>query len=301
MNHESPIGHLKLKIGIMILAATISLGSIVIAGSKNIYPTPAATISVIVTTTEIEKATPEPTPTATPKPIDPTPPIVIDVPIVDLSQFKLDGLFPNAILKETGDMGQKYLDDIVFLGDSTTYGLKAYGMLSNGFYTTQVWTPLNGTLLINTANTTAIYYPETGQEIILAEALKLKQPKMLVITLGVNGVAYLSPSQIANEYAAIIDNIRNASPNTKIILQSIFPVTYDYALSYCINNQNINGANYAIAQLAEIKGVKFLNTATVLKDAYGYLNHDLDNGDGLHLNPDGFTLELNYIRTHGFK
>ena len=39
---------------------------------------------------------------------------------------------PTTVLGETEDAGSEYIDKLVFIGDSTTYGLKAYGMLSGG-------------------------------------------------------------------------------------------------------------------------------------------------------------------------
>ena len=44
----------------------------------------------------------------------------------------------STILGETADAGQEYIDKLTFLGDSTTYGLRYYKMLSGGTDTTQV-------------------------------------------------------------------------------------------------------------------------------------------------------------------
>lgn len=45
-------------------------------------------------------------------------------------------------LGETADAGDEYISKMVFIGDSTTYGLKAYEVLDGS----QVWTPSSGTL-----------------------------------------------------------------------------------------------------------------------------------------------------------
>ena len=79
----------------------------------------------------------------------------------------------------------------MFLGDSTTYGLKFYGMLSGGKDTNRVWTPQSGTLTLNFWKTTGIVYPETGTEIVMTEAVTLSKPEILCITLGVNGITML--------------------------------------------------------------------------------------------------------------
>ena len=49
---------------------------------------------------------------------------------------------------ESTDEEKTYIDKLIFIGDSTTYGLKYYGVLSEGKSTTQVWTPSSGTLAL---------------------------------------------------------------------------------------------------------------------------------------------------------
>ena len=209
--------------------------------------------------------------------------------------------FKGTALELTEDAGQEYIDNIIFLGDSTTYGLKAYRMLKDEKETLQVWTPLNGTLLLSRATSVNLYYPDTKEEITVAEAAKRKKPSMMVITLGVNGVSFMNEAQFKDAYISLINVIKEASPDTKIILQSIFPVSAKYDTSKGIDNDKINAANIWVAEVAQECGVKFLYTATALRDSTGYyLNESFQNGDGLHLNEKGFEKELNYIRTHAF-
>ena len=66
---------------------------------------------------------------------------------------------PTTILGETADAGQAYIDKLTFLGDSTTYGLWYYNVLTGGRETNQVWTPKSGTLaLFNYATATGSPY-----------------------------------------------------------------------------------------------------------------------------------------------
>jgi hypothetical protein len=95
-------------------------------------------------------------------------------------------------LAETADAGQAYVDKLTFLGDSTTNGLKAYGVLTGGTSTTQVWTPASGTLTLSNQSFATIVYPDTGAEMTIVDAVTAKQPEYLVITLGVNGVSSLA-------------------------------------------------------------------------------------------------------------
>ena len=207
----------------------------------------------------------------------------------------------SVVLGETEDAGQEYIDKLTFLGDSTTYGLKYYEVLSGGKNTTQVWTPASGTLTLYNYATATIVFPEDGQEISIVDAVTRKQPEYLVITLGVNGVAEMDEDWFKQDYTALVQSIQAASPNTKIICNSIYPVENDYEYINSINNTNIPQANEWIKAVAEATGCKYADSASVLKAEDGSLREDYGNGDGIHLNADGFNAVLQYLRTHAYQ
>ena len=207
----------------------------------------------------------------------------------------------SVVLGETEDAGQAYIDKMVFLGDSTTYGLKYYEVLSGGKNTQQVWTPESGTLSLFNYATATIVFPETGEEISIVDAVTRKQPEYLVITLGVNGVSQMDEDWFKTDYTALVQSIQAASPDTKIICNSIYPVENDYEQIESINNTNIPQANEWIKAVAEATGCKYADSASVLKAEDGSLREDYGNGDGIHLNADGFNAVLNYLRTHAYQ
>lgn len=204
----------------------------------------------------------------------------------------------SAILSETEDAGSEYLNSIIFLGDSTTYGLKCYRMLNGGRETTQVWTPASGTLTLSAALYTNIVYPETGTEMPVREAVLRKRPPIMIITLGINGISFMDETYFKASYTALIQEIQQASPDTVIILQSIFPVARSYTDHPKINNPSIREANGWIMDLADACGVFYLDTASALADSEGFLPENYHNGDGMHLNEVSFAVELEYIRCH---
>ena len=252
---------------------------------------PAATAepSAEPTTEPSPEVSPEVTPDTTP---DPTP-----TPFPGHAQ--IDTSSP-ALLRGTADMGQEYIDSITFLGDSTTYGLKAYAALTDGKKTKQVWTPSNGTLTLSYQGFVDIWYPEDEEEISIRAAVERKKPERMIITLGVNGIAFMEKDYFISEYTDLVTSIQEISPDTQIILQSIFPIASNYEYQKDINNVKICDANTWILSVAEATGTKFLNTYTVLIGNDGYMNDKYQNGDGLHLNGDGFAVVLDYIRTHGY-
>ena len=207
----------------------------------------------------------------------------------------------SVLLAETEDAGQEYIDKLTFLGDSTTYGLKYYEVLSGGKNTTQVWTPASGTLTLFNYATATIVFPEDGQEISIVDAVTRKLPEYLVITLGVNGVSMMDEDWFKTDYTALVQSIQAASPDTKIICNSIYPVENDYEQIESINNTNIPQANEWIKAVAEATGCKYADSASVLKAEEGCVREDYGNGDGIHLNAEGLNAVLNYLRTHAYQ
>ncbi len=212
---------------------------------------------------------------------------------------------PSTILAATMDLGQEYQDKLVFLGDSTTYGLSAYNVLPSY----QVWVPASGTLsLFNWAIETVQYYPQgdtvNAQSLSIADAAAAGQPEYLIVTLGLNGVSILDESQFRDYYTGLLQAIQAASPNTRLICQSIFPVIdpgYTGGNTEGLTNQQITAANGWILDIANQMGLRYLNTAEVLTDADGNLNISYCSGDGIHFTPDGYNAILQYIRSHAYQ
>lgn len=220
-----------------------------------------------------------------------------DAPRPIYTQAELLEMYPDTVLPKTDDEGQLYINDMIFIGDSTTHGMAFYGVLEGGKETTQVWTPKSGTLAMWNLLTECIVYPDDDTEMLIGDAIAVKQPKIVVLTLGVNGVSSLTEDQFKGYYSDLIDVIKEKSPETNIITQSIYPVC-DYYEIKSISMEKINRANSWIAELASEKGVYFLNTISALVNEKGYLNNDYCNGDGIHISREGFNVILEYIRTH---
>ncbi|MBE6700979.1 MAG: hypothetical protein E7582_03725 [Ruminococcaceae bacterium] len=240
---------------------------------------------------------------------DDTPQTSVEIPEEDKTEFKSDApkplythaelleLFDDTILDKSEDAGQEYIDDMIFIGDSTTHGMAYYGVLKGGKNTNQVWTPKSGTLAMWNLLTENIVYPEDDSEMSIADAIHLKTPKTVVLTLGVNGVSSLSEENFKKYYNDLVKIIKEKSPETNIILQSIYPVC-DYYEVKSISMEKINRANVWIAEIAKENEVYYLNTISALVGENGYLINDYCNGDGIHISKAGFEVILDYIRTH---
>ena len=202
-------------------------------------------------------------------------------------------------LSETPDAGLEYQDKIIFVGDSLTAHLINRGVLTGGKDTKQVWRCENNMMNLNSEITSAkIIYPETGEKMTVAQAAAVAKPEIMIITLGTDwGVSYLNESEFKACYASLIQAILAESPDTRIILQSIFPVTED-----CVNldNAKIDTANGWVKDIAAENGCRYLDTQSILKDDKNFLKEEYAESDGIHLRKDAYVAILEYIRTHAW-
>ena len=206
----------------------------------------------------------------------------------------------HTLLGESEDMGQDYIDKFVFLVDATNVGLRSYGVLSGGKNTTQVWRTPSGTLTLSGICEKKIIYPQNNVEMTVADAAAKSKPEYLIIALGFEGMNQISREKFVEEYTALIDAIKSASPDTKIILQSVYPIAS--RVKGKVSNAKIDELNSEIYSLAQSCGVKYLDTCTVIKDANGAMKDEYDNGGtGWNLNAKGFEAVLSYVRTHAYK
>lgn len=210
-----------------------------------------------------------------------------------------DGQSPTdpVILTATPDAGTDYQNSIIFVGDSLTAHLISRGVLTGGTNTKQVWRCENNMMNLNSEVTAAkIIYPETGEKLTIAEAAGRAKPAVMIITLGTDwGVSYLSEDEFKSCYTDLIKGIQAASPDTKIILQSIFPVTQECAT---LENAKIDNANKWVKAIASENGCRYLDTQSILKDENNSLKKEYAETDGIHLRKNAYVAILEYIRTH---
>ena len=150
-----------------------------------------------------------------------------------------------------------------------------------------------------------ILYPQTGEELTIKEAARKAQPEYLVITLGVTGgvSSNLEEEDFKRIYRTVVDGILEVSPDTKIILQSILPVTKVNQYEKTITNDKIIPFNGWVADLAKEyytaeKNVYYADTFSALVDEEGYMRAEYGSGDGLHPCLAGYQAILRYLRTH---
>ncbi len=214
------------------------------------------------------------------------------------------------ILAESADAGMAYIDSMIFFGESTTAHLRARGVLSGGNETKQVWQNDSGTMRLSSRITSElITYPETGESLTVAAACAAKQPDYIVLSFGLNGLTGFAANDAGKtsyvqNYSKLIRAIQQASPNTRIILQTVYPIcqvgNFTEDLS-TLNSYILTLNSYLPEIAAAFENVRVVDTASVLRDAENALLAEYDNGDGQHLSTQAYEAILAYLRTHAWQ
>ena len=214
----------------------------------------------------------------------------------------------EAPLPESADAGMEYIDKMIFFGESTTTHLRARGVLSGGKETHQVWADSSGTKTLSSKMLSEkITYPPTDEDLTIAQAVAKEKPAYIVLSFGLNGIMGFvnNKDSYLNNYNKLINLITDASPSTRIILQSVYPVSAECddfssdGKTVCGYTEILNGYLREIAAAHE--NVRYADTASVLKNADGTLNSTYDEGDGVHLNTAAYEQILHYLRTHAWQ
>ncbi len=227
--------------------------------------------------------------------------------VTDAEKEPVGSIGQDVVLAETPDAGQAYQDKLIFVGDSLTAHLIHRGGLTGGKATKQVWRTENNMLnLDGKVSSAKIIYPETGELLTIADAAKKAKPEMIIITLGTDyGVSYLTEKDFKSCYKSLIQIIQKASPDTVVILQSIFPVTAT-CTSKTLTNEKIDTCNEWVKEIAKDCGCPYLDTQSVLKGSDNALKPEYSsdstyqNDDGIHLTATAYSVILKYIRTHAY-
>lgn len=228
------------------------------------------------------------------------------VPATEVPDVPTDTQPAEVYLSETSDAGIAYQDSLIFFGESTTSHLRSRGVLTNGTSTKQVWTDASGTRMLSSQGlSTPIIYPDTGESMTVARAAAAKKPAVMVLSFGVNGITNFvkNKSTYVNNYNKLIKTVQEASPDTKIILQTVYPVRA--ATGYSVDTETLNSyietLNSWLPEIAAAnQNVRIADTASVLRASDGLLSPEFDTGDGLHLTAEAYRAVLTYLRTHAW-
>ncbi len=175
---------------------------------------------------------------------------------------------------------REFGSNVAFIGNSRTQAFLMYtGLKDVTDYT-------NIGLMVDTAITKKFITNQKGEKITILEDLKTKNIDTIYIMLGINELGWVYSNIFIQKYEELINKIKEIKPNCEIIVQSIIPVTKTKSDSDSIyNNNRIKEYNALIKEMANRKGIQYINLGPALVDENGNLPENA-SPDGIHLNKE---------------
>lgn len=209
-------------------------------------------------------------------------------------EYNLDGWYDEVKLKETENKGNEYFNKITMVGDSNTMNMYLNGYL-NGI---RAWAiPC---LHASTMHSWDINLYGLGLKMKLIDAVKTYQPEIMILNLGTFSTTWIQETTFIDKANLIIEQIKETSPNTKLILSSIYPIKKGENINK-FTQEKINRYNFLILEMANKHKVKYLDIASALKDETGYGNPLYFVEDNFHLTFLGHSTVKEYIKTHALE
>mgnify|MGYP004623770825 CR=1 FL=1 len=178
------------------------------------------------------------------------------------------------------------LSDTLFIGDSRTVGLMAYGGISSDFFATVGMSVYN-------IYSESVSVPSVGT-VTLHGLLGQKQYRRVFLMLGINEIGY-DTTTTANKYRALLDEIKGRQPNATIYVQANLHVGREKSNSDAvINNEALNRYNKKIAAFADGKRVVYLDANSLFDDSTGALSSER-TPDGVHLYANDYVAWAKWI------
>lgn len=209
--------------------------------------------------------------------------IMILIFIISLTSFIFADKIINNKSKETNTTpGNYYISEkVIFLGDEITknYNLYAYFDQEN---------------LVNQGITSGTI-PKVMENLNSAIILS---PKKVVIMIGVNDLINANgiDNSIKENYKNLIDAIRNRSPKTEIIIESLLPINSE---KYSNLNKDITEFNNYIKSIADLYNLEYIDLWSI----FNKKNNSTDSyaKDGINLNIKGYELITEALEKYIFK
>ena len=211
---------------------------------------------------------------------------------MSLEEFSLDGFYDNVKLKET-PINNDYYNKIVFVGDSNIKNMYLNKFIPGN----QTW--YLPCITAESYFTEKLYVPGHGQMFLL-DAVKEFQPEYMVLNLGTFSTNWISTDTFISKSNELIESIKKLSPNTKLILSSIYPIRSGSNIND-FYQAVINTYNYYILQMADKHKIKFLDVEVALKGSNGYAKDNYFLDDKFHFTDEGRKVFINYVKTHAWE
>lgn len=176
---------------------------------------------------------------------------------------------------EAAPVEESWYDDVLFIGDSRTEGLRNIARQGSADYFCTV-----GLSLHTYSNVTTFDDGFTRRK--LSALLETKTYGKVIVALGINDCSD-SVALFESAYADLVAMLREYQPDAVVILQGILTVgEYKSNSAECFHLDKIYALNEAMAALADGETVFYIDPNERFADERGYLPDEMSD-DGCHL------------------
>ncbi len=209
----------------------------------------------------------------------------------------------HAYVGESESVDLSYFSDAAFVGDSVSMSLQYYCASTKAlgdatFLCAGSLSPLNAHWPVSDESKHPVY---KGTKMTVEDAVKASGARKVYIMLGVNSLSF-GLDDCVNDMVNLIDKISAKSPDARIILQSVTPMTEDSPIkSAKLNNSIINEYNRRMLELAEKRGWFYVNVTEAVVDKKGNLKDEYCSDPksmGIHFSFEADKAWIDYLRTH---
>lgn len=127
-------------------------------------------------------------------------------------------------------------------------------------------------------------------------------PDKIFVMIGINDLFRKLPYEVTiNNYQRIIQKIKQASPQTKLYIQSILPINEDMTKEPYTKGRNmlVPELNRRIKALALEQGLVYVDLHPLFEDAEGKLKRELAI-DGIHLKASAYITWVMYLKSKNY-
>ncbi len=127
-------------------------------------------------------------------------------------------------------------------------------------------------------------------------AVAAVNPELVFVEGGVNGLGDASVDAVLDQYARLLDSLREALPDARIVVQGCTPLSKQCERIFACDNGTIRKFNEGVRELAGERGLPFVE----LYDLYerdGFIDPDV-TPDGVHLLSEAYAPWAERIRPY---
>ena len=279
------------KTAFLITAIVLAAGVLISCSGSNAGRVNQASAESETTPTEVTATgTPTPSPSPSPSPTPSATPTPTPIPVKELSDFD----------------PKEFFKDAVFCGDSLLHHFRFRAGPSVkpeifGDRNTSEWLTIGSYCVRIAVKDVKTLYPGDqaccpkyrGERVNLWEAIPQTGKTRVIMFFGPNDIGITLVDGFIDNYKALIEHIKETTPNAKFYILSITPMRKDMQFIGRLCNDNIHKANERLKEMCDENGWTYVDVESELCDANGNLilyknGKAISDGTNVHLTSDGY-------------